>query len=141
MNKPSKFQRDAAKWQKSQAKKRTKDKAKKAASAEWAAKARKCYDRDGGCSRASGRRLEFRCANPFKVADPHHIKWKSAGGSDEESNVVTVSRGEHDRIHMRGNYTTRLEVEGDSNATLTWREFDAETGKLLREWESPCPTA
>lgn len=137
--KPSKHQRQEARHKARVLKAKTKRAEQDGKREKWAAIALAAYNRDNGCSRASGRHLKFRNGSPFTIADPHHIIWKSAGGPDELWNVCTLDRSEHDRVHMRGNYKTRLEVEGNANETLTFREFDAETGKLIREWESPCP--
>ena len=138
--KPSKFQRDAAKWERGRARDKAKRAEELAEKKAWDALTLDAYNRDHGCSRLSWRPLEYRTQNPFTVADPHHIKWRSAGGLDVLENIVTISREEHDMIHMRGNYKFRIEVEGNANKTLTCRKFSMETGRLVREWESPCPS-
>lgn len=50
----------------------------------------------------------YKCQNPYCEGDslidkaPHHIKYKSQGGSDEEWNLVTLCMACHDKIHNRG---------------------------------------
>jgi hypothetical protein len=141
MPKPSRFQRELAKDERRKEKARTKKQAEREADAVWAKTAYDVYVRDHGCSRASGRPLKFRSGPVATIADPHHIAWRSAGGDDSTKNLVTLSRDEHDMVHMRGNYKFRLEVEGDANQTLTFRKYSMETGRLVREWDSPNPSA
>ena len=139
--KASRFERDVAKFDRRMAKATAKRKQKQDEAVAWAKRARECYDRDHGLSRISGRPLEFRSPNPWKVGDPHHIVWRSAGGSDELSNLALIGRDEHDMGHGRGNFKFRYEIEGDANHTLTIRQYATETGRLVREYESPNPSA
>lgn len=92
-----------------------------------------CYLRDHRRCRAFKTPLLFETDNLLKLAHSHHKIHKSAGGSDEAHNRVTLSPKAH-RMHHDG----LLEMDGDPNATLTFYEYEFAGGtrKLVRTWES-----
>jgi len=96
---------------------------------------KEAYARDGGCCRVTGVPLKLVSDNPELVAHGHHVIFRSAGGADELWNIAIVSPRVHERIHQH-----QYDVEGNANDTLICRERDLETGKILREWESRCPS-
>lgn len=94
------------------------------------------YRRDAGRCRAFGRSLKLADVNPASVAHCHHLIYRSAGGSDEPHNRVTLSPEAHRLEHDH-----KLRIDGDPNGTLIFTRVEPETGKVLERWESPCPTA
>lgn len=92
------------------------------------------FRRDVGRCRATGVKLYMAHTNPFKVGHCHHIVYRSAGGLSTPSNLVLLSPEAHVAEH-----DGRLDISGNPNETLTFTERDR-TGRVLRTWESPCPT-
>lgn len=42
------------------------------------------------------------------ACDPHHVIWRSQGGSDEVENIMALTREQHDRAHFKKEpYLTR----------------------------------
>lgn len=133
--KPSRLDRDVAKFERRKARDRQRAAAEKAAADAWEAVRRACYARDHGMSRISGKPLDLHNANPWKVADFHHIVFRSCGGTDETANVLTVARDEHDMIHGR-HARFLLDVAGDADGIVSIVQRSVETGRIVREWES-----
>lgn len=92
---------------------------------------RACYMRDAGRCRAYGVPLKLITDNPELLAHAHHLVYRSAGGGDEMSNLVTLSPRAH-----RDEHEHRLVISGDPSGTLTFVERNLETGKVIRMWES-----
>ena len=77
----------------------------KAKKALWERVKREVMKRDG---------RKCRCCGSREQVDPHHIKFKSAGGGDSTKNVAAICRVCHDDIHAY-----RLAVVGtDANKPL-----------------------
>lgn len=92
------------------------------------------YKRDAGRCRATGVPLMLHSRNPFLVAHCHHRQYRSAQGSDEMFNRITLSPEAHVAEH-----DGLLEISGEPNGTLTFTKKDA-YGRILRTWDSPNPT-
>ncbi len=90
------------------------------------------YLRDNRCCRAMGIPLLFDADNKLRLANNHHIVHRSQGGTDEDSNTITLSYGMHQKHH-----DGLLGIHGDANGTVEFREYRYEGGtrKLLRVWE------
>jgi hypothetical protein len=69
------------------------------------------------------------CSRP--AAHVHHIEFRSAGGSDDPSNLVSLCAAHH----LRGVHMGRLRVGGKAPDGLRW-ELKAPDG-LWRELRSP----
>ena len=51
------------------------------------------------------------CTNPTQGTDLHHIAYRSAGGSDDASNLIEICRRCHDNIH-RGDWQIATTPDG-----------------------------
>ena len=89
-----------------------------------------CYLRDSRKCRAFGIPLLFETDNLLKLAHSHHVKHKSAGGSDEAFNRATLSPKAH-QLHHDG----LLTITGNGNSTLYLVQRDSK-GITLKAWES-----
>lgn len=67
--------------------------------------------------RARDRHRCRHCNSTFMV-DPHHIKFRSAGGEDSTDNVALLCRPCHDDIHGY-----RLAVSGNANKSLKFERL------------------
>lgn len=92
------------------------------------------YQRDHGKCRAYDVPLQLLGTNPLKQAHCHHFRYRSAGGSDEMFNRITLSPQAHDLEHRH-----LLHITGEPNGTLTFTKYD-EHGVVQLQWQSPCPT-
>lgn len=99
-----------------------------------------CFLRDHRRCRIFGVLLKFDAdeSSP-KSAWNHHIIFKSAGGSDDPSNRLTICWKAHKMIH-----DGLLEIiePADANTTVRVREYEmlGGTRHLLREFSSPNPS-
>lgn len=100
---------------------------------------RAVFERDHSTSRASGQPVKWADENPAKVGHRHHILFRSRGGSDELSNLVLLTEAEHEMAHGRGSKFV-LDIYGDANQTLRFVKRHLETGQVVKEWESACPS-
>ena len=76
---------------------------------------RAAFDRDGGRCRACDDRVVYGSTDPFKRSHPHHLRYRSKGGSDDTANIATVCACCHALIHAY-----RLSVAGTANGALTF---------------------
>lgn len=126
--KPSRLDRDVAKHQKRVKARATKRKADRVEHDAWLALRERVFKRDQGLCRFCDRAVHLRHADPEKVAQCHHVVYRSAGGKDVTANLATLCAGCHDaehkhRIDIKGNADRVLKIRGDS-----------------RKWgESTCP--
>lgn len=104
------------------------------AAEDWRERRLEVYTRDHGTDRSFGIALIFEGDSLTTRAQIHHILYRSHGGSDDMSNLVTLSQKAHQMIH-----DGELTVEGDANGTLTFTQKDLNTGRTVNTWESPCP--
>lgn len=77
-----------------------------------------CYVRDGGRCRRCGQRVWLRSDSPVELAHCHHIVFRSAGGSDELHNRVTLCATCHGLVHQ---HRLDVAVEADGAITFTAR--------------------
>lgn len=96
--------------------------------------------RDQGRSRFSGTILKWTSDNPAIVGHAHHIVYRSAGGSDEAFNRVTLTPDEHDMVHHRHPKYVLDILGSDANKTLRFVQKDRETGKVIKRVTSPNPS-
>lgn len=94
------------------------------------AERRLAYDRDGGKCRATGRWMPFKHASVLRAAHSHHVVFRSAGGDGSLKNRLTVCAEIHDMLHRH-----ILEVSGNPNSRVRFRQRNQETGQIEREWE------
>lgn len=98
---------------------------KAAEESHWRDVCRVVDKRDAGHCRVCGRRTDPYATDMLRRGEHHHLVYRSAGGVDENWNVVLLClschRAEHDgKIEIRGNADTGIEV---------WRRH-AETGEF-----------
>jgi len=114
--KPSKFERDVAKWKRQRAKDTKKRKDAMRERVEWQLTCNAIFRRDGGACRACGREVKQVSANPLTRAETHHIVYRSAGGTDDESNLVLLCAQCHADEHA---HLIRITGQGDGKLTIT----------------------
>jgi 5-methylcytosine-specific restriction endonuclease McrA len=61
----------------------------------------------------------------------HHIVYRSAGGTDEPGNCISLCFDCH-----RAEHGHELDITGDANGTLIIVRRHLETGRIVRQWES-----
>lgn len=130
--KPSKFERDVAKWTRQRAKDKQKRQAERLARVEWQLTCNAIYRRDGGCCRVCGRSVKRVSADPSVRAETHHIVYRSAGGSDDESNLILCCGECHFLEHQH-----RIEITGNGDGVVRIRVRN-EAGTVRHTRESPC---
>lgn len=133
--KPSKLDRQMRKHAAKTARQSNKRKATRVKWGEEAAIRKACYIRDGGKCRATGVDLRLITDNPAKLAHCHHIVFRSAGGSDQMHNRITLSPIVHEQIHRH-----EVDCDGDGNGAVTFTVRDCVSGQIRERWTSPCPT-
>jgi hypothetical protein len=90
---------------------------KAAAEAHWRDVCAKVTRREASHCRVSGKRVDPFALDPLRRGEHHHIRFRSAGGTDSTDNVILVSREIHDAIHAG-----KLRVEGNADEAITvWR--------------------
>lgn len=103
----------------------------------FAARREQAYRRDLGRCRAFGVALKLVSDDPLKLAawwetaQPHHKNYRSRGGTDDVSNLITLSPKAHKWIH-----DGRIRVFGEPDGVLSFVLIELETGRVLQEWES-----
>jgi hypothetical protein len=100
---------------------------------EWALVCLSIVKRDQGRCRVCGRTVKPLSDDPKVRAEVHHIVYRSAGGSDDESNLLLTCGECHFLEHQH-----RIEIDGHGDGLVTIVTRD-EAGKTIREWASPCP--
>lgn len=138
--KPSRLDRDVKKFEGKVGRRKAKTKRDRENAKEQTARRRAVFERDQSRSRASGVLVRWADENPSLVGHRHHIVFRSVGGSDDLSNLVLLTESEHEMAHARGSKYV-LDIAGDANGTLTFTQRELETGRIVREWKSPCPEA
>lgn len=131
LSKPTRLDRDVAKHEDRQAKARAKRQREREADAAWRVLREQIWRRDGGVCRATGQPLELYHESPLRMTQTHHIVWRSAGGKDVSSNLISVSARIHDEIHAH-----KLDVSGNGDELVTFTRRNLETGKIERSWDS-----
>ena len=133
--KPSRLDRQVDKYEKRMAKAKAKKAEDRQAAVVFSENRRQAYKRDNGLCRVFGVGVKLTSANPLEVGHAHHVRFRSAGGDDSLGNLATVSARAHDLIHRHV-----LDVTGDANGTLSITQRHLETGRIVRQWDSPCPS-
>jgi 5-methylcytosine-specific restriction endonuclease McrA len=131
--KPSRFKRDVDKHQRRVARAQSKRALDKAQADVWRAICEAVFKRDQGLCRVCGRGVQRLNGDPHRRAETHHIRYRSAGGSDESSNLILTCGFCHYYEHQH-----RIDISGDGDRVVTITQV-MESGKS-RTWESPCPS-
>ncbi len=97
--KPSRLDRDVAKWATRVAKAAKRNAEVRAAKATWLKRSKECEQRDGGICRLCGNPTMKPPCDPRFIGAPHHIVYRSAGGSDDLSNLLWMHAVCHNREH------------------------------------------
>lgn len=135
--KPSRLDRDVAKHQRRVSRAKAKRETDKADAAKWRAIGNAIFKRDRGKCRACFMPLHQRAdINPTRRAQAHHIVYRSAGGSDATANLITLCAVCHHWEHQH-----KIAISGDGDALVSICYTNPETGKLIQQWSSPCPTS
>lgn len=96
------------------------------------------WARDKAICRAYGVPVERVTEVPTLFGHCAHVVAKSQGGPYTTDNLSLLSAIAHGRNH--GTYDgIGLDMTGNTDGTLRFREFDIETCKTIREWESNKP--
>lgn len=78
---------------------------------------RQCFERDRWRCRHCGRREGLHC---------HHIVFRSRGGLDMLSNLITICFHEHNEVHQE-----KLWLEGDANGKVLATRIACPEGYLI----------
>lgn len=90
-----------------------------------------CWERDKGRCRACGVTVPFQHPSLIVASHNHHIQYRSAGGSDESFNRVTLDWACHSAEH-----DGLLSMSGDANGMLLFTLRDKK--QIVRKvWGSP----
>lgn len=93
------------------------------------------WRRDRGVCRAYGVPLKRLTTNPYEFGHCAHLEARSQGGPYTTGNLALLSPMAHERHHLRFD-GIGLEMTGEADGILTFREFNLETGETLRQWEN-----
>lgn len=118
--KPSKLDRAVAKYERRTQRLNAKKAAALKEGRAWAAVRRHVYERDKGCCRVCGRAVALLTLNPAALAQVHHITYRSAGGMDATSNLVTLCPFCHVAEH-----THNIDITGDGDGEIVVTRRDA----------------
>jgi hypothetical protein len=90
------------------------------------------FVRDGGRCRALGVQVFLVAADPRVVGHVHHIKFKSAGGTDDLENLILLSPAAHDLVHQH-----LLDIERMPNGMVSFTRYRfTDAGReVVRQWE------
>jgi hypothetical protein len=97
--------------------------------AAWKAVCKQVDARDGYRCRVCGRRADPNAVGLVDRAHRHHIVYRSAGGEDDEANVITLCAECHAEQHAG-----RLDVKGNARTGVeVWRQRDGGWYLVARE--------
>jgi 5-methylcytosine-specific restriction endonuclease McrA len=127
----AKLKRQDDKAAKRKAKTAAKRKAKEAERQAWLRMRMRIYERDKGCCRCCQKPVKF-TSGDWDQASTHHIVYRSAGGSDETSNLVTICMRDHQAEHGH-----LLSIEGNADGLLSFVRYRfTDAGReVVRQWE------
>lgn len=129
--KPSRLDRDVAKHKKRVAKRSEKRETDKAEAAIWRAICDVIFKRDQGRCRVCSCTVHQReDKDPKRRAHTHHIEYRSAGGSDETTNLALLCGECHSFEHQH-----RIEISGNGDGVLNIVSRD-EAGNVIRQWQT-----
>lgn len=97
--KPSRLDRDVLKWQRRLLKDKVKRTRVRVEQDRWRRISQAIEFRDRGRCRVCGAFTQKPPCDPRLIGAAHHITYRSAGGSDDFSNLVWVDAGCHDDEH------------------------------------------
>ena len=101
--------------------------------ANWRAVCAAVTKRDAGHCRVCGRRCDASATSMLRRGEHHHLKYRSAGGADHQSNVILACKGCHDDEHAG-----RIQVEGNGDTGISiWRRGEDGTMYLSVRETSP----
>lgn len=122
--KPSRFSRDLKQHEKRTVKAKAKRVADAADDAAWEALKEIVWKRDEGRCRICGKTARLHATNPKQQGTAHHIVYRSAGGSDDLSNLLWICRPCHADEHEH-----RLRISGTAAKPVV-EVVNPETGRL-----------
>lgn len=117
--KPSRLDRAVSKWEQRTARAKAKGAAQRAKGAAWAKVSAAVRARDGGrCRICQVPTVRAGSGDPRRAGHGHHIRFRSAGRSNEMSNVIHVCGECHEAIHrhviMIAGTAEQLQIERPS---------------------------
>jgi hypothetical protein len=90
------------------------------------------FVRDGGRCRALGVQVFLVAADPRQVGHVHHIKFKSAGGTDDLDNLILLSPAAHELVHQ---HLLDIERLPTGMVSFTRYQFTDAGREVVRQWE------
>jgi 5-methylcytosine-specific restriction endonuclease McrA len=109
--KPSRLARDVAKWERQERRQKQRTKEQRAADAAWSAISAQVRARDRGvCRICTCQTTKAGVGNPRFYGGAHHIVYRSAGGSDDLSNLVWICNQCSEDEHLH-----RIDITGTSD--------------------------
>lgn len=115
--KPSRLDRDVAKWERRVTSASEKRKRERAEAQAWRVLSLRVEARDKGCCRVcTCQTTAFGKGDPRLWGAAHHIVYSSAGGPDEMSNLIWLCRRCHDAEHRH-----ELSITGTADALVILR--------------------
>jgi 5-methylcytosine-specific restriction endonuclease McrA len=127
----AKLKRQDAKAAKRKAKSAAQRKAKEAKRQAWIKLRMLVHERDKGMCRCCFKPVKF-ASGDWEQAHPHHVVYRSAGGTDDTANVVTLCMLCHNMEHGHV-----LEISGNADALLSFVRYKfTDAGReVVRQWE------
>lgn len=111
--KPSRLDRAVAQHAKRTTKAAEKRAADRRAQLAWDLTRSLIYSRDQARCRVCDRLVMFRTSQPLDLAHVHHLVYRSAGGSDETSNLILLCARCHDDEHRHV-----IAITGDGDGVI-----------------------
>ena len=100
---------------------------------------RQVDSRDRGRCRACSRQCDTKAIDPLEKGHRHHIEFRSKGGQDIASNLVTLCAVCHDKIHVKR--TLRIEPTSKFGADGPLTIWRTSVDNDIREYISRRETA
>lgn len=93
--------------------------------------------RDMGKCRACGRKCSTKALDPLLKAHRHHVEFRSKGGQDIASNLVTLCAICHDRLHVKRALRIEPTSKYGADGPLTiWRTTEAHPQEFISRRET-----
>jgi 5-methylcytosine-specific restriction endonuclease McrA len=129
--KPTRLERDVAKFDARLQRERAKDAEDRAKQRAWSELSREIAKRDGGRCRVCGIRTGRPGGDPRLIGAAHHITYKSAGGRDTTANLIWICGQCHAAEHQH-----QIVISGNGDQRIDVTQHDVETNRVVRAWES-----